>query len=54
MGLAKIREDNKRKNFVNSKVNYSMLSAKDVGFIRKNVFKQFIEPLSKNLLEKKE
>lgn len=53
MGLAKIREKNKNKNsFVNSKINYNSLSAKDIDDIKNNVFKGFIEPINDETLRK--
>lgn len=53
MGLAKIREKNKKKSLVNSQVDYSMFSTKDIDYIKKKVFRNFIEPLNQEILEKK-
>lgn len=52
MGLAKIREKNKnKKSFVNSEIDYSSLSAKDIEDIKNKVFKGFIEPLNEDTLK---
>ncbi|MGL5085040.1 MAG: hypothetical protein ACRC68_04885 [Clostridium sp.] len=53
LGLGKIREKNKRKdNFVNTDIDYSSLSAKEIEDIRKDTFKGFIEPLIHKNVEK--